>query len=225
MGKQRLIKPFIWLIISAGATVCLFSAFRLPVEQLDIRFLLLAFVTICISSRLSVKIPSFTSHISVSDTFIFLTLLLYDGETAVLLAAAEALLSTMRFSKKASTILFNSAVLAISTFLSAWTLRLCVGNILALPHSGYSSGFIIAICLMALVQYASNSGLAALYSALKTGNPLWATWKKSYLWTSLTYFAGASAAGIIAKLFGSVGLPALIVTAPILLIIFITYQT
>jgi signal transduction histidine kinase/CheY-like chemotaxis protein len=51
------------------------------------------------------------------------------------------------------------------------------------------------------------------------------TWKKNYLWTSLTYFAGASAAGIIAKLFGSVGLPALFVTAPILLIIFITYRT
>ena len=225
MGKQRLIKPFMWLLISTGAAVCLFSALRLPVEQLDLRFLLLAFITICISSRLSVKIPRFTSHISVSDTFIFLTLLLYDGETAILLAAAEALLSTMRFSKKLSTILLNSALLALSTFLSAWTLRLCVGDILALPQSGYSSSFIIAICLMALVQYATNSGLAALYSALKTGDRFWVTWKKNYLWTSLTYFAGASAAGIVAKLFSSIGLPALIVTAPILLIIFVTYQT
>jgi signal transduction histidine kinase/ActR/RegA family two-component response regulator len=225
MGQSRLIKPFMWLFIGIGAAACLLAAANLPLKQLDVRFLLLAGVTICISSRLSVQIPTFTSHISVSDTFIFLTLLLYDGETAILLAAAEALLSSMRFSKKPVTILFNSATIAFSTFLSAWTLRLCFGDILALPHSEYSSRFIMAICLMALVQYATNSGLVAIATALKTGDPLWTTWRRNYLWTSLTYFAGASAAGIIAKLFGSVGLPALIVTAPILLIIFVTYQT
>lgn len=225
MGKPRLIKPFMWLLIGVGAAVCIFSATRLPLKQFDARLLLLAFITICISSRLSVQIPHFTSQISVSDTFIFLTLLLYDGETAILLAAAEALLSSMRFSKKPITILFNSATIAFSTFLSTWTLRFCFGDILTLAHSGYSSSFIKAICLMALVQYATNSGLVALATALKTGEPLWTTWKGNYLWTSLTYFAGASAAAIIAKIYGSVGLPALIVTAPILLIIFITYQT
>jgi signal transduction histidine kinase/ActR/RegA family two-component response regulator len=225
MGKPRLIKPFMWLFIGLGAAACLFAATHLPLKQLDIRFLLLAFVTICISSRLTVQIPRFTSHISVSDTFIFLTLLLYDGETAILLAAAEALLSSMRFSKKPLTILFNSAAIAFSTFLNTWMLRISFGDILALPQSGYSSSFIMAICLMALVQYAANSGLVAIATALKTGEPLWTTWKRNYLWTSLTYFAGASAAGIIAKLFGSVGLPALIVAAPILLIIFVTYRT
>ena len=225
MGKEYLIKPFMRLLIGIGGAVCLFSALRLPFAQFDLRFLVLATITICISSRLSVKIPRFASHISVSDTFIFLTLLLYDGETAVVLAAIEALLSSMRFSKKPSTIFFNSAVIALSTFLSAWTLRFFLGDILALPRSGYSSSFITAICLMALVQYAVNSGLISIVTALKTHQPIWATWKGNYLWTSLTYFAGASAAGIIAKLIGSIGLPALLVTAPILLIIFITYKT
>src|SRR2546421_1883494 len=225
MDKQRLAKPLMWSLIGIGAVACLFSAFHLPLKQIDLRFLLLASVTIGISSRVSVQIPHFTSQISVSDTFIFLTLLLYDGETAILLAAIEAFLSSMRFSKKPITILFNSAVIALSTFLSTWTLRLCFGHIPALPRSGYSSSFITAICLIALVQYVTNSGLIALASALKMDQPFWTTWKKNYLWTSLTYFAGASAAGMIAKLFGSIGLPALIVTTPILLIIFITYKT
>jgi signal transduction histidine kinase/ActR/RegA family two-component response regulator len=225
MDKQRLAKPLMWSLIGIGAVACLFSAFHLPLKQFDLRFLLLASVTIGISSRVSVQIPHFTSQISISDTFIFLTLLLYDGETAILLAAIEAFLSSMRFSKKPIIILFNSAVIALSTFLSTWTLRLCFGNITALPRSGYSSSFITAICLMALVQYVTNSGLIALASALKMDEPFWMIWKKNYLWTSLTYFAGASAAGMIAKLFGSIGLPALIVTTPILLIIFITYKT
>lgn len=225
MNKQRIINPYMWLFVGLGTVVCAFSAANLPLKQLDIRFLVLAIVTICISSRLSIQIPSFTSHISVSDTFVFLTILLYDGEAAVLLAAVEALLSSMRFSKKPITIIFNSAIIALSTSLSVWTLRFCFGDILLLPRGGYSSNFITAICLMALVQYVVNSGLVAIVTALKSGDSFWATWKKNYLWTSLTYFAGASAAGIIAKLFGSVGLPALFVTAPILLIIFITYRT
>jgi signal transduction histidine kinase/ActR/RegA family two-component response regulator len=225
MRKQRLLKPYMWFFIGIGAVVCVFSATNLPIKQLDVRFLVLVIVTICISSRLSIQIPSFTSHISVSDTFVFLTIMLYDREAAVLLAAAEALLSSMRFSRKPVTIFFNSSIIALSTFLSAWTLRLCFGDILLLPRGGYSSNFITAICLMALVQYVFNSGLVAIVTALKSGETFWGTWKKNYLWTSLTYFAGASAAGIIAKLFGSVGLPALFVTAPILLIIFVTYRT
>ena len=94
MDKQRLAKPLMWSLIGIGAVACLFSAFHLPLKQFDLRFLLLASVTIGISSRVSVQIPHFTSQISVSDTFIFLTLLLYDGETAILLAAIEAFLSS-----------------------------------------------------------------------------------------------------------------------------------
>jgi signal transduction histidine kinase len=45
------------------------------------------------------------------------------------------------------------------------------------------------------------------------------------LWTSVTYFAGASAAGIIAILIKTYGFYAILATAPIILIICFTYQT
>ena len=45
--------------------------------------------------------------------------------------------------------------------------------------------------------------------ALKTDEPIWQTWRRHYLWTSLTYFAGACAAGFIAALVYFIGVYAL----------------
>ncbi|MFN2499396.1 MAG: response regulator [Pyrinomonadaceae bacterium] len=78
---------------------------------------------------------------------------------------------------------------------------------------------------MALVQYVANSGIVAIGAGLKTDQPLWKTWSRQYLWTSLTYFAGAFAAVIIAKLIAAIGSYAVIITLPIIAIVFFTYRT
>ncbi|MGB7926351.1 MAG: ATP-binding protein [Pyrinomonadaceae bacterium] len=230
MNRQRFTRPYMWAILAAGAAVCLYSIARLPLERLDLRFVLLAVITISISSRLTVQIPRISGHISVSDTFIFLTMLLYGGEAAVLLAGAEALCSSLRFSKKAIpirtvSILFNSAMMACSTFLTVVSLRFFFGNILDVPRGSFSATLFIAICLMALVQYISNSALAALHTAFKTDQPVLRTWHQYYLWASITYLAGASAAGITAKVIDEVGFYAVVVVTPIIAIVFFTYRT
>jgi signal transduction histidine kinase/CheY-like chemotaxis protein len=214
-----------WLIISIGTAASVVAGVSLHVANLDLRFVVLALITLGLGSRLSIQIPQLSSHISVSDTLIFLTMMLYGGEVAILLAAAEAFCSSLRFSRKAMTIMFNSAVMACSTFLTVWTLRLCFGSISALPRGDFSANFISAICVMALVQYISNSGLVAVLAACKTDQPVWHTWSKYYLWTSVTYFAGASAAGIIANLVGVVGFYVVTVTIPIIVFVYFTYRT
>ncbi|MFN2491793.1 MAG: response regulator [Pyrinomonadaceae bacterium] len=223
--RKRFTIPYMWLIISAGTAASLFSAYHLSLKTLDLRFMLLALITLGLGSRLSIQIPRLSSHISVSDTLIFLTMMLYGGDAAILLAAAEAFCSSLTFSKKAMTIAFNSAVMAGATFLTVWTLRLCFGAISTLPHEGFSANFISALCLMALVQYISNSGLVAVLAACKTDRPVRHTWAKYYLWTSVTYFAGASAAGILAKLVDAFGFYAITTTIPIIVFVYFTYRT
>jgi signal transduction histidine kinase/CheY-like chemotaxis protein len=78
---------------------------------------------------------------------------------------------------------------------------------------------------MALTHYVANSGLVAIAGALKSNEPIWQTWRKHYLWTSLTYFAGACAAGVIAALVYFIGVYAFVITLPIIAIIFLTYRT
>ena len=128
-GNEHLTKPYMWLVIVAGAVVIALSVHRLQTARIDVQFLLLAFATLVFGSRIGVQIPHVKAEITVSDTFVFLILLLYGGEAAVLIAAVEALCSSMRFANKWFTRLFNSALLACSTFVTAWVLHLCFGSI------------------------------------------------------------------------------------------------
>jgi signal transduction histidine kinase/ActR/RegA family two-component response regulator len=212
-----------WAIVALGSGAVVFSAASLPWGRLDSRFLMLG-VLVCIGSHGAVRIPRVSGRITVSDTLVFLTLLLYGGPAAVMLSALEGVYASLRISRKPLTILFNSAVLALSTFLTAMALRGLFGAA-DLAGNDYSPSALLAVFVMALVQYAANTGLIAVEKSLKLGERFWPTWKTYYLWTSVTYLAGASAAGVTARLVQSVGFYAVLATLPIIAIIYFTYLT
>ena len=224
-SRQQLTLPFMWSVVVLGALVCVNAGIRLPKETLDMGFLLLSGATILFGSRIAVKIPRIKGQISVSDTFIFICLFLYDREAAVLLGAADALCSSIRITKVKRNVFFNTASIAISTFLCASAVRLCFGSIVDLFKGGINRNVIIAICLMAFVQYVTNSGLVAAAVAMKSNQPIIEMWRNNFLWTSITYFGGASAAAFIAKFVSILGLYAFLATLPIIAIIYFTYST
>jgi signal transduction histidine kinase/CheY-like chemotaxis protein len=121
--------------------------------------------------------------------------------------------------------MFNSGSAAFSVMITSSVLQLVFGDIVALRTRPITATFLAAICTMALTQYVANSGIVAIAAALKTNEPIWQTWRKHYLWTSLTYFSGACAAGFIAALVYFIGVYAFIITLPIIAIIFLTYRT
>ncbi len=222
MAHPRFARRYMWSIVAIGWVIILFSLRQLPWSRLDLRFLLLALMVI-VSAQAAVRIPRVSGRITLADTFIFLTILLFGGEAAVLLSALEGVCTTLKVSRKPRTILLNAAVLATSTFLTATVLRLVFGSPVEIVTSAYSANFFVAICTMALVQYVTNTGLIAVEKSYKIDESIWQTWKKYYLWTSITYFAGASAAGIIAHLIKVFGFYAVLATVPIVLIIYYTY--
>ena len=225
MDRQLLAARYMWAVVAAGAAVVTLAVLRLPDAQIGWPSLLLALAAVAVSSSFVVRIPSVTGGITVGDTFIFLALLLYGGGPAVLLAAADGCCSSLRVSRRPRTILFNTAVMACSTFLTAGVLRLIFGSVASLTEGGYSANFLAAVCLMAMTQYVANTGLIALEKSFKIGRQFWPTWKEFYLWSSVTYIAGASAAGLIARLVGAFGLYAVALATPIVAVVYLTYRT
>ncbi|HEV2861981.1 MAG TPA: EAL domain-containing protein [Pyrinomonadaceae bacterium] len=223
--RHRLAGPYFKLLIGAGLAALLFSVARLDAARLDFHFLLLAIITLAVGSRITVQIPRLSSHISVSDTFILLSILLCGGEPAVLLAALDGFGSTLRLSRRAHTYLLNVSVTALSTFVTVWTLRLCFGGLDELTRPDNLPAFTTSLCVMAAVQYFVNSGLVAAGMALRTGQPVWPTWRKYYLWTSVTYIVGALTAGAVVKLVAVVGFTAFVVATPLIAIVYLSYQT
>lgn len=224
MSRSRITQLYIWFVVATGVAVLLFSARHLDLARVDVRFLLLALATVLIGPRLSIQIPRVKAHVSVSDTFVFLSLLLFGGEAAILLATTEALCSSLRVSRRVRNHLFNASGMACATFLTVWILRLGLGET-AIWHGVYSPNYLVALCLMAVVQYLGHSVLVATSFALKAGEPVWLNWRKNFLWTSITYFVGALAAGIIAKFIGDLGFFAFCATIPIIAIVYFTYWT
>ena len=221
--SPRVLLIYQWVIFVVGVTVCGFSLTRFDSRILDIRFLALTVLTLLIGSRVNIRIPRVKGFVSVSDTFIFLVILMFGKEAAVLLAATEALCSSLRFSKKATTILFNAAVMGSSTFVAASAVQFVLGErVFTQP---FSADYVIALSLLACLQYAGNSSLVAIAAALKTSQRLWNTWRDGFLWTSLTYFAGAFTAGTIFNLIGIFGFYALLGTTPIIAVLYFTYTT
>jgi diguanylate cyclase (GGDEF)-like protein len=219
MAKQKQINAYLWSVILLGGAVTLAAAVRMAWAGLGLQFLLLAIITVAISSRFSVRIPRGNTNLTVSDTFIFLTMLLYGGPAAILVAATEGFASGIRISKTPTIVLFNSAAMACTTALTLIALSL-----LGVDPSASLPATVIAVSAMALVQYLSHTTLVGVGLALKVNEGFWSTWKMHCLWTSITYFAGAAAAGVIFRSFNTVGLYALLITIPIISIIYITYH-
>src|ERR1700754_2506596 len=223
-NRQHFAQLYMWALVTAGAVIVLVSLYQFPFRELDLRFFFLCLM-VSASSVIAVRIPRVSGRITVDDTFVFLTMLLYGGAAAILVSALEGVCATLIISKKPRTILFNSAILATSTFFTAAILTFAVGPPKYIIRGGFSANFFLAVSLMALVQYAANTSLIAVEKSYKIKESTWNTWRTYYLWTSVTYFAGASAAGIIAILIVKYGFYAVIATLPIILIIGFTYQT
>src|SRR4030095_11008283 len=225
MNTQRHFKLFLIAVVVAGTAALVFSATRLTADELDWRFVLLGAVTAAVASPLTIPIPYVKGQVTVGDTIVFLTLMFYGGEARVLMAAGDGLSSSLYVSRKPRVWLFNSSQMALSTFITVWVLRSLFGSIRALDAAGFSLVYFGAICVMFFVQYATNSGLVATYTALKTNQPILLTWRTSYLWTSISYLAGASVAGISERYLKGVSIYAILLLTPVIAIIYVTYKT
>jgi signal transduction histidine kinase/ActR/RegA family two-component response regulator len=209
----------------AGLAVLAYCASTISASLLDTKFVLLALLTVFLSARIAINIPKDGGHLTISDTFIFLIMLMYGGEAAVLVAAAEGVYSSLPYREMRRTVVVNGSMMAISTFLSATTLRLFYTPITKLQATENLPVFVAAICVMAVVQYVVNSGLAAVYTALRSGRSVGYTWSTYYLWSSITYLAGGSAAGIISRLVARFGFYYVLLATPIIFIVYLTYKT
>src|SRR6266508_5843497 len=192
--RQRLPSLYMWLIISLGALTGAFSAYHLPSGQVDRYYLILILVTAVIGSRVAVRIPQINTNITVDDTFVFISLLMYGGEAAILVGGVAGICSVLRISRRPRNVLFAPAALGCAVFITANVLKYFFGSATNLFHQGPSAA-IIAICLMGLVQYLSHTALVAIANALKDNQSVWHMWSQNFLWISITYFAGAGAAG------------------------------
>lgn len=226
MYFEQITQNYKYCVVVCGAVCLAFATYFVPIQSLDIKLVLLFGFTVGLSSRVTVQIPRFKSHISVSDTFIFLVLLMYGGELAVILAATEAFFSSWRFCSKKLTVLFNSATMAISTSCVVLVLRMSgLDSVSHLQeHSNFLPNFITTLSLIALTQFVVNTAIVSFHDSMKSAVPLLEIWRTKYVWSYATYFFGAITAGILLLLTESIGFGVIVVSFPVTYFIFLAYR-
>ena len=214
---------FLWLVIAAGAASCVYAAVNFPFNLLDRYFIPLVAGTVLIGSRVAIRIPRINTNITVDDTFVFIALLLYGGETAILVGALAGICGALRISRKVRTVAFASGAIAVAVSVTSLALHFVFGATTNLFHRGASTAM-IALCMMGLVQYLAHTAIGATASALKNHEQVWQMWTKNFLWISISYFAGAAGAGLVVGSVGAARFWALLVAVPVIVIVYFSYD-
>jgi diguanylate cyclase (GGDEF)-like protein/PAS domain S-box-containing protein len=224
--SRDLSTPFMSVVIAAGAVCFCWSIINLPFYYFDITFAAIAVCTLGFGSRVTVRIPRFNSRISASDTLIFLTLFLYGGEAAVVLAAVDAFLSARRFCRRKLTVWFNAGIMSVATTSVVLLLKAFGLYTASQAHGPVTrwSDFLIALCLIAVVQFLINTLIASVYDSMYSRLPWWETWVSKYIWVFMTYLAGALGAGALVKLAEVFGSAVLLAAFPIILFVLLSYK-
>jgi signal transduction histidine kinase/ActR/RegA family two-component response regulator len=224
MKRERILDYYVWAGIVVGAVCFVYCAVNMPASALTLKFGVFALLIVFLSGRFSINIPNATGHITVSDTFIFMVMLLYGGAPAVVVATAEGAYSSLPY-RRPRTLAFNGSIMAISTFVTQLIVTRAFGSLTELPRAENVQTLVPVVCLMALVQYTMNSLLASVFTALKRGQGVAQTWRQYYLWSSITLLAGASAAGLVTRLIALFSFYYVLLSTPVILIVYLTYRT
>lgn len=215
-------KVFIVAVSLAGLLLFACAVYIVATSPINPEWVLLSLVTVILISRIDIGIPKIYSTITISDAFLFTSILLYGPMLSVVLAGVDAAVCSLSYKNKQRVLPFNMAVMSLSVFISSTLVTRIYGE-LNPEHADLTTLFIAAGTL-ALFHYIFNSGLVSLVASLRKRQNVITTWKESYLWTSISYFAGSMAACLIVKLISVISFYAFIIAVPILAVTYFTYK-
>jgi signal transduction histidine kinase/CheY-like chemotaxis protein len=220
--------PYLYSVIVLGCAAVVYSLFRLPTMHAGYQWLLLALLTL-LTSAYSIQIPGINSKISIGDTFYFTNVILFGIPAGVITAALDALSGSLRASTRARRvqyILFNVATMACSAQIGgSLFFRMLGRDPLFQEPACAPSAILLPLGFLAFTHYLFNSGSVAAIVGLEKRRNVFVIWKDGFLWTSITYFAGAAAAGFIAIVLRTITFQVFLVTVPVLLAVYFTYRT
>ncbi len=191
-------------LIAFGLFCFLFSLYSLTEEVLGWEFLLILLFTVVVSPKLSLTLPNSNFTITFSDSLVFLTLVLYGGQAAIVLASLEMITNCI-YNKKVNsmsvqTLIINVSMVSLATAATylLWIYNPVISDIQI--KNADTRNLAILLGMVALYNFLSNSILVATFQSLKHNISLWTTWKKNCFSSALFCMIGAVIAGILFKL-------------------------
>lgn len=221
---SRLARAYLSCIIAAGGLAFFDAVHYLFVHPAKPQWLILAALTL-LSGRFSVKLPSIPATISVSDFFVFTSILLFGTAPGVLTVALDGLIISLWRQRGVFRAVFNMASGAFSIWIASAVLTALAGEPAASASHDSPVALLLALAAFASVYFILNSSLVAVAVAFERHESAVTVWRTNFPWLSLNYFASASVAGLLVSYNKEVDVRSLFIIVPLWLVSYLTFKT
>ena len=215
-------------VLAVGALGCLalvgavFSVLHAP---LNLWVVALAVLTLA-SGQYKIKVPGHPATVSVSEIFVFTSVLLFGPGPATLTVAIDGLWISLRQKNfRAHRAIFNVTEPAISTWVAGSVFfALAHTSPLALAPRG-GTAIVAAGVAMSATYFLINSFLTAIAVTLENGGSAFLFWKRHALYLAMNYYAAGSLATLAIDGASGVNLGVVGLIAPLLALSYVAYKT
>ena len=201
LSKEKSINLFIAVLSPFAIAAVGWAILGITAERIDAGVITVAILTVFCSCYLRIQLPRVNIHLTISDGLIMLSMLLYGGEVALLLAVIETTLASLNIYRqgvviKPKTILVNTYFAAIAVFVAAKAVSMIFGSTELILQRADPTSFVWLLAVMALSLFTVNSLFVAAYSSLKKEQSFWKVWNENCVNAVIIYMTGAVVAGI-----------------------------
>src|SRR5918995_2150380 len=220
-------QAFISAIVVAGFLVIAHSVIALRSTTVTSQWFVLAALTL-LSGSITIKLPGIDASISVSETFVFTSVLLFGTAAGTITVTLDGLIISLWLWRKGigfHKLLFNTTAPALSIWLAAELFFFVTGVPPLTQEATSLPALLPGLLLFAVVYFLLNSWLMA--TAVSFEEPLspLEIWRHNFLWLCLSFFSGASVSILLVSVSREINLTALAVIVPLLVISYLTYHT
>jgi putative nucleotidyltransferase with HDIG domain len=219
---------YVTCVIAAGVAATTYSVIQLVIEPVSNQWLILAALTL-LTGSFSVKIPSIAARISVSDAFVFASVLLFGPAPATVIVAVDCFVISLWLrdeNRSPVRSLFNLSAVALAIWLASqgffWLVDVRPGD---LTHLLPLEKHLWQLFALASSYFLLNSWLVAIALGFEKRQGVVGLWWRNFPWFSLNYFGGVSVAALLVSYTRSVDLSAIGIIVPLLIISYLTHRT
>lgn len=221
-------------IITIGLALWLMAALHLIFnyetrEQLTVLMLVPLAVIISLFMNtfplpLGLKFTNIRMSVTLTDAIILLIACWYGPGAAVFVGGIEGFAASRRTTRRMSSVLFSSAMIALTSAAAALVINFILGrSLLAIGPQGKDSFLLVTLAFLAasIVHIIVNTGLLSGWLALRAGDPVLKTWYQNFSYTAPIFLPTSTAASIFYLAIGFHAITVIVIGAPILLAIYL----
>jgi len=224
-------KVFWYVIVVIGSLIGLWATYNcLSFSLIEWGQFTALLALVLASSSYPIRIPNTNASITISDTFVFLAVILLGVPAAILLGMVDSHVSSRRTTKRLTSWISAPAVMGVSVFFSGFAFYFTFSHYINIQANPFGiaplelAQLSVPLLVMTLVQFLLNTGLIAMLFALKKETSVFILWRDNYLWSSFTYFMAAGAMALIYQAFTQFGFLYVLLSFPIVFATYATYK-